>query len=86
MTTTATTRRIQEQVQAGIDARLENPTGTEFDRVLAAAGARMLGMDGASVEEAARQAKCAGGPSLEVLVEQIRARRQHPSEPGRGAA
>lgn len=83
-----TTKTIQEQVQAGIDARLAvEPLGdAEFKRILGAAGARMLGVDGASIEEAARQAACAGGPSVDELIERIRARRQHPSEPGRVAA
>lgn len=86
MTITETTRSIREQVQAGIDARLANPTGTEFDRILAAGGARMLGLDGTSVEDAARQAKCAGGPSLEELEQAIRDRRAAAAARSRAAA
>ncbi|MGP4916200.1 hypothetical protein ACTXJ9_10915 [Brachybacterium tyrofermentans] len=79
---------IREQIQGGIDARanaapLDDP---EFLRILAAAGARMIGHDGASVEEAARQAVVAGGPSIEDLQEWIRERRRHPETPGLVAA
>ena len=76
--------KIQEQVQAGIDARVAFQD--EEDRIAAAAGVIMLGADGTSVEEAARMAKRAGGPSVEELVKMIRVRRQHPSVPGRVAA
>ncbi|MGY5764945.1 hypothetical protein ACXET9_07090 [Brachybacterium sp. DNPG3] len=73
----STMKLVREQVQAGIDARLATPPleCDEMKRILAAAGARMLGLDGASVEEAARQAVCAGGPSVEQLEQMIRARR-----------
>lgn len=76
--------KIQEQVQAGIDARVAFQD--EEDRIAAAAGVIMLGADGTSVEEAARMAKRAGGPSVEELIRMIRVRRQHPSRPGRVAA
>lgn len=56
---------------------------SEFRRIAAAAGARMLGFDGTSVEEAARQAVVAGGPSLEELTDMIRERRRHPNTPGK---
>jgi hypothetical protein len=83
-----TTTQIQQQVQAGIDARLSvTPLeGDELKRILAAAGARMLGLDGASVEEAARQAVCAGGPSVEGLEQRIRARRAAAAHRNRVAA
>lgn len=84
------TKTIREQIQQGIDARLavehEPRHDAEADRIKAAAGVRMLGFDGASVEEAARQAHVAGGPSVEELAEMIRVRRQHPSMPGKVAA
>lgn len=81
---------IRQQIQGGVDARLAVEHlprhDAEADRIKAAAGARMLGYDGASVEEAARQARCAGGPSVEDLVEMIRVRRMHPATPGRFVA
>lgn len=77
-------KTLREQIQGGIDARLAFQD--EERRIKAAAGARMLGLDGTSVAEAARQARCAGGPPLEVLEEQIRVRRLHPDEPGRVVA
>lgn len=79
---------IREQIQGGIDARVDvEPLGdAEFLRILAAAGTRMLGRDGASIEEAARQAVVAGGPSIEELQEMIRERRRHPETPGLVAA
>lgn len=77
--------KIQQQVQAGLDARVAFQD--EEDRITAAAGAIMLGADGTSVEEAARLAWRAGGRlSVEELVQMIRVRREHPSVPGRVAA
>lgn len=79
---------IGEQIQNGIDARVDvEPLGdAEYRRILAAAGTRMLGRDGASIEEAARQAVVAGGPSIEDLQEWIRERRRRPGTPGLVAA
>lgn len=69
------TTRVREQVQAGIDARthMDMPLGVGI--ALSRAYRRMLGLDGSTVEEAARAAYTPTGPSLQALEVGIRRRR-----------
>ncbi|PWH05219.1 hypothetical protein DEO23_14155 [Brachybacterium endophyticum] len=68
---------VRDQIQAGINARtrMDMPlgTGVAFSR----AYRQMLGLDGTSVEDAARAAHTPTGPPIHVLEDKIRARRAH---------
>lgn len=68
--------RVREQVQAGIDARVDEPV-IEAAAALSLGYATMLGLDGTSVEDAADLAWTPTGPSKEVLLARIAWRRGH---------
>lgn len=82
--TTAIQDRVNAQVQAGIDARLANPTTSLAPELPPSNGAartraarRMLGIDRdrTSVEDAARAAYTPTGPPLTALEAGIRSLR-----------
>lgn len=70
------TKSISDQIQAGLDARtsMDLPLGAGI--ALSRAYRRMLGVDGTSVEDAARAAFTPTGPSIRELEAGIRARRR----------
>ena len=77
MTTAATTRKIHEQVQAGLDARLARPVDAAA-HPLAAAYRTLFGWDGSSVDDAVEAAWTPTGPSREAIRARIEFRRAHP--------
>lgn len=68
---------VRDQIQAGINARtrMDMPLGAGV--ALSRAYRKMLGLDGTSVEDAARAAHTPTGPSVTELEDRIRARRAH---------
>lgn len=74
-----TTKTIQQQVQAGIDARIDQDPAVRMGRGYSVAYAIMLGYDGSTVEQAVEAAWKPGGPSRDEIRKHIEWRRADPA-------
>ncbi|GAA1714776.1 hypothetical protein [Brachybacterium phenoliresistens] len=74
-----TTKTIQQQVQAGIDARVDQDPAVRMGRGYSVAYATMLGHDGSTVEQAVEAAWKPGGPSRDEIRRHIEWRRADPA-------
>lgn len=72
-----TTNRIRAQVQAGIDARIDQPI-LHAAQPLALAYRTLLGWDGTSIDDAVDQAYTPTGPSKAIIRQRIEFRRANP--------
>lgn len=72
-----TTTRIRAQVQAGIDARIDQ-TILHAAQPLALAYRTLLGWDGTSIDDAVDQAWTPTGPSKAIIRQRIEFRRANP--------
>lgn len=73
------TATITAQVQAGIDARVDQ-TVTNAAAPLALAYRTMLGHDGTSIDDAVDQAYTPTGPPRHIIRARIEFRRAHPHQ------
>lgn len=74
-----TTTQIQQQVQNGIDARIDQ-TIVNAAAPMTLAYRTMLGLDGTSIDDAVEQAYTPTGPSRDVIRTRIEFRRAHPDQ------
>lgn len=72
-----TTTEIRQQVQAGIEARLDQPI-LNAAQPLALAYRTLLGWDGTSIDDAVEQAYTPTGPTRDVIRARIEFRRANP--------
>lgn len=73
------TTSTAQQIQAGIDARIDQPI-LNAAATISLAYATMLGLDGTSLDDAVDQAWTPGGPSKDILRKRIAFRRAHPDQ------
>lgn len=69
------TATIREQIQHGIDARIDMDMPLGVGIALSRAYRRMLGLDGTTIRDAAAAAYTPTGPPLDQIETRIRARR-----------